>query len=67
MTACCVVRHPNASPAGVAEVHAGDGPTRTRTNFREEIEHVLSMAGLDVHECLADGTTVMRRKGIDPD
>jgi hypothetical protein len=35
--------------------------------FREEIEHVLSMAGLDVHECLADGTTVMRREGIDPD
>jgi hypothetical protein len=35
--------------------------------FRETVEHVLSRAGLVVHDRLPDGQTTLRREGIDPD
>ena len=36
-------------------------------DFREEVEHMLAMAGIEVGERLPDGSTVLRREGIDPD
>ena len=35
--------------------------------FTETVEHLLSSAGLTVHDRLPDGQVILRRDGIDPD